>query len=131
MTTTSVRIIAFIAPLPDLVSASAERLTSFAVFLFNLAWNGAQYDARVRQVAGQVIGRLQKYTRSMGALKDFQYLNYAFEDLDPIGSYGPDNVRKIKEVSAKYDPLGVFQKLVPGGFKLADAGQKAPLPGSV
>ncbi|KAL8645053.1 MAG: hypothetical protein Q9210_006923, partial [Variospora velana] len=101
------------------------------VFLFDLAWNGTQYDAKVRQVAGEVIGRLQKYTRSMGALKEFQYLNYAFQDLDPIGSYGPDNVRKIKEVSAKYDPLGVFQKLVPGGFKLADAGKKAPLPGSV
>ncbi|KAL9019301.1 MAG: hypothetical protein Q9185_003379 [Variospora sp. 1 TL-2023] len=101
------------------------------LFLFNPAWNGTQYDAKVRQVAGQVIGRVQKYTRSMGALKEFQYLNYASEDLDPIGSYGPDNVRKIKDVSAKYDPLGVFQKLVPGGFKLANAGRKAPLPGSV
>ncbi|KAI4142020.1 MAG: hypothetical protein LQ341_003340 [Variospora aurantia] len=121
-----------IQPLPRVfVDRGLEQGPNMLVFLFNLAWNGTQYDAKVRQVAGQVIGRLQKYTRSMGALKEFQYLNYAFEDLDPIGSYGPDNVRKIKDVSAKYDPLRVFQKLVPGGFKLADAGQKAPLPGSV
>ncbi|KAI4111161.1 MAG: hypothetical protein LQ345_006868 [Seirophora villosa] len=100
-------------------------------FLFDLAWNGTQYDEKNRQVARKVIGRLQEYTKSMGALKEFQYLNYAFRDLDPIGGYGPDNIKKIKDASAKYDPLGVFQKLVPGGFKLADAGEKAPLPGSV
>lgn len=65
----------------------------------------------------------------MGALRDFQYLNYAFQDLDPLGSYGPANIQKIKAAAAKYDPGQVFQKLVPGGFKLADAGKKAPLPG--
>ncbi|KAL9007882.1 MAG: hypothetical protein Q9173_006934 [Seirophora scorigena] len=114
-----------------LCQRQTKRLTSLTVFLFDLAWNGTQYDAKNRQVARKVIGRLQKYTKSMGALKEFQYLNYAFRDLDPIGGYGPDNIKKIKDASAKYDPLGVFQKLVPGGFKLADAGKKAPLPGSV
>lgn len=37
---------------------------------------------------------------------------------DPIGSYGANNKQKMQEVSKKYDPEGVFQKAVVGGFKL-------------
>jgi hypothetical protein len=35
-----------------------------------------------------------------------------------IEGYGAANVAFLRDVSRKYDPLGVFQKLVPGGFKL-------------
>ncbi|KAL9597907.1 MAG: hypothetical protein Q9219_004860 [cf. Caloplaca sp. 3 TL-2023] len=97
-------------------------------FLFDIAWSGAQNDAKIRQVTGEVIGRLQQYLKGLGALKDFQYLNYAYQDLDPLGSYGPVALNKIKAAAAKYDPGQVFQKLVPGGFKLADAGKKPLLP---
>lgn len=107
-----------------------KRLTVSLVFLLDLAWSGANNDAKIRQVTDEVIGRLQGYLKGVKALKEFQYLNYAFQDLDPIGSYGPANVNKIKAASAKYDPGQVFQKLVPGGFKLADAGKKPLLPGN-
>ena len=39
-----------------------------------------------------------------------------------MGGYGPSALGKIKAASAKYDVGQVFQKLVPGGFKLAGAG---------
>ncbi|KAL8919701.1 MAG: hypothetical protein Q9208_006654 [Pyrenodesmia sp. 3 TL-2023] len=108
-----------------------DRYTDNNVFLLvNHAWSGAQYDAKIREVTVEVIGRLQGYLKSVNALKEFQYLNYAYQDQDPIGSYGPANVQKIKDASTKYDPLQVFQKLVPGGFKLADAGKKPLLPGN-
>lgn len=35
-----------------------------------------------------------------------------------IESYGPENVKFLQAVSRKYDPDHVFQRLVPGGFKL-------------
>lgn len=35
-----------------------------------------------------------------------------------IKHYGPENVAKLWKVAKKYDPKGVFQKLVPGGQKL-------------
>ncbi|KAI0967871.1 hypothetical protein F4678DRAFT_482894 [Xylaria arbuscula] len=47
------------------------------------------------------------------------YLNYADKTQDPLSSYGLENVVKMKEVAAKYDPQGVFQTLCPGGFKLS------------
>ncbi|ROW10352.1 hypothetical protein VMCG_01988 [Cytospora schulzeri] len=49
---------------------------------------------------------------------DWEYINYADETQDPLGSYGAENVKKLKEVSERYDPEQVFQKLCRGGFKL-------------
>lgn len=53
---------------------------------------------------------------------DLVYLNYADTSQDSMGSYGEDNLRFLKEVAAKYDPEGVFQRRFPGGFKLDRAG---------
>jgi hypothetical protein len=46
------------------------------------------------------------------------YLPYAKALQDPLGSYGADNVRYMKEVSRRYDPTRFFQRMVPGGFKV-------------
>ena len=48
------------------------------------------------------------------------YLNYADKSQDPLASYGVENVKKMRDVAAKYDPEQVFQKLCPGGFKISD-----------
>ena len=56
--------------------------------------------------------------REMGGERDFVYFNYADVSQDPLGSYGEENVRFMKEVARKYDPEGFFQKRVSGGFKL-------------
>ncbi|RYP50370.1 hypothetical protein DL769_010959 [Monosporascus sp. CRB-8-3] len=47
------------------------------------------------------------------------YLNYASPDQEVLQSYGPENLRKMREAAAKYDPSGVFQRLCPGGFKIS------------
>lgn len=54
------------------------------------------------------------------------YLNYAGEHQDPLGGYGTANVAKMAALSKKYDPKGVFQKLVPGGWKIGDAVPTTP-----
>lgn len=54
--------------------------------------------------------------RQRGLFEPFVYLNYAGGRQDPIGSYGTK--QQLQKVSKKYDPKGVFQKQVPGGFKL-------------
>ena len=92
------------------------------LFLLDMSWNGTQHDAQIRHLADDVMGTLTAYLKGAGELKDFQYINYAFQDQDPLGGYGPAALAKIKAASKKYDPIQVFQKLVPGGFKLADAG---------
>ena len=94
------------------------------LFQLDLAWNGTQFDDRVRRLADQVIANLTTYLQGVGALKDFQYINYAFKDQDPLGGYGAATLEKIKAASKRYDPGQVFQKLVPWGFKLKDAGKE-------
>ena len=93
------------------------------IFLLDLAWNGTQYDARIRSLADRVFTNLTTYLHTAGALKDFQYINYSFQDQDPLGGYGEVALHKIKAASRKYDPRQVFQRLVPGGFKLKNAGK--------
>ena len=51
---------------------------------------------------------------------DWVYLNYADPSQNPLASYGVENLQKMKDVAAKYDPKGVFQKLCPGGFKISN-----------
>ncbi|KAH6676852.1 hypothetical protein F5X68DRAFT_157267 [Plectosphaerella plurivora] len=55
-----------------------------------------------------------------GGNLDWKHLNYADKSQDVLAAYGADNVRMMKEAAAKFDPTQVFQKLVPGGFKISE-----------
>lgn len=55
-----------------------------------------------------------------GGNLEWKHLNYADKSQDVLASYGAENVRRMKEAAAKYDPEQVFQKLVPGGFKISE-----------
>jgi len=46
------------------------------------------------------------------------YLNYADRSQDPIAGYGAAIGADLRAVSRKYDPKGVFQESVPGGFRV-------------
>lgn len=81
-------------------------------------WSNSTANGIVERKAGKVMDDIADLASSMGLLHEFQYLNYADPSQDPIGSYGLENVQRLHEASRKYDPHGVFQKQVPGGFKL-------------
>lgn len=49
----------------------------------------------------------------------FRYLNYCNGSQDPLGSYDAENIKKMKDAAAKYDPTGVFQTRTPRGFKIS------------
>jgi hypothetical protein len=53
-----------------------------------------------------------------GVRDDRIYLNYAAAWQDPFKGYGQKNIDFMKAVAKKYDPKGMFQKQVVGGFKL-------------
>ena len=62
------------------------------------------------------------YAAERDLKRDLVYLNYAGRNQDPLGSYGADELAQLRRVAAKYDSRGVFQRRVPGGFKLDQAG---------
>lgn len=63
--------------------------------------------------------RVKAVTAALGTDKPYIYLNYAYPGQDPIKGYGQEGVKLLREASKKYDPKGVFQNLVPGGFKVS------------
>lgn len=68
-----------------------------------------------------MIRRLKAYTQEIGADSEYVYMNYAARYQNPLGGYGKENVEFIKAIARKYDPLEVFQRQVPGGFKVSSA----------
>jgi hypothetical protein len=73
---------------------------------------------QVYQKVAAMTRRVEAFAESVGSNEEFVYLPYADSTQDPIGSYGADNVKYLKEMSKKYDPDGFFQRMVPGGFKV-------------
>lgn len=61
---------------------------------------------------------INAYAEEIGVQKNWQFLNYAFKDQEPISLYGAENIKLLKDTSAKYDPAQIFQTLRQTGFKL-------------
>ena len=93
-------------------------MLTISVFQINLAWQRPQDDGLFDSVGQGMVDQLDAYARSIGAHNDYIYLDYAYETQNPLASYGPENLAKIRAAAAKYDPQGVFQYMVPGGYKI-------------
>lgn len=81
-------------------------------------WDKKGDDEKITATMRGVLEKIRGETKERGTAVPFEYLNYAAQFQDPIGSYGEDNKKRLQEVSKKYDPEGFFQTAVPGGFKL-------------
>lgn len=86
--------------------------------LLSALWPNTASNDLVEKTAAKLVNQVDSVAAVMGLLHRFQYINYADPNQDPIGSYGADNVAHLTQVSRKYDPRRVFQRQVPGGFKL-------------
>lgn len=84
-----------------------------------ISWQGDAQNELFQQAGAELISRIRAYAISIGADRPYLYLDYADVTQDPLTGYGVENVKKMKAAAEKYDPDGVFQKLVPGGFKIS------------
>ena len=90
----------------------------FALAVTLTSLESIKEQPQVLQQLLATIERIKAFAESIGASEQFVYLPYAKALQDPLGSYGADNVRYMKEVSRRYDPECFFQRMVPGGFKV-------------
>jgi len=81
-------------------------------------WPGTVDNDAVYSVASSLRKEMVNLARDAELLLDFVYLNYAGSDQSPISSYGAANMAILDKVSREYDPGQMFQRQVPGGFKL-------------
>lgn len=95
-------------------------LTSDAVLLLLIIQTETVPNEAVAHARGSsFIAKVENAAKATGNDLPFRYLNYVNPNQDPLGSYGAENVEHIRAVATKYDPTGVFQTRVPGGFKIS------------
>jgi hypothetical protein len=92
-----------------------ESLISVLLLMY---WKNKSGDEVILATAKAVIEGIDKDASARGTAEAYKYLNYSFDFQDLIVSYGVENKKKLQNASQKYDPNGLFQKGVPGTFKL-------------
>ena len=85
-----------------------------------VSWTGIESDEIVMNAARSIISRGNSTAYAQGKGHPFLYQNYASQEQDVFFSYGIESQTRLREVSKKYDPYGVWQKLQPGYFKVFD-----------
>ncbi|KAI8628514.1 FAD-binding domain-containing protein [Xylariaceae sp. FL1651] len=121
----------FFQPLPSYRWPIGQQRGGNVLGLDNLTNNAILYTAGVGLIEDSMpleaahtqlrimAAQVENFAKSVQGDMDFIYLNYADIDQDPLGSYGASNVQFLKDVAARYDPTGVFQTRIPGGFKVS------------
>ncbi|KAJ5091509.1 hypothetical protein NUU61_006379 [Penicillium alfredii] len=90
-------------------------------WVFTCEWPKDDSDDAVAQKAVDTMAKSVEHSaKEKGLWLSFQCMSFAGASQKVLGSYGADNVNRMQETAAKYDPEGVFQKLQYGGFLLRD-----------
>jgi len=82
----------------------------------------AEHEAQARPLVEKWVTDVKEFAASAveGGLLPWTYLNYADPTQAVLESYGVENLQRVRDAAAKYDPQQAFQKLCPGGFKISD-----------
>ncbi|KAL4899730.1 hypothetical protein BDW74DRAFT_183378 [Aspergillus multicolor] len=97
------------------------------IFLILADYTNPAVGPRVQDAMRKIVDAVEEVAKKNGTYLPFKYTNYAAPDQDPLGSYGADNLARIKGIAAKYDPQGVFQVLQNGGWLVSRAGMEEDL----
>ncbi|KAI1347633.1 putative FAD-binding oxidoreductase [Xylaria sp. FL0043] len=87
-------------------------------FTLDALWWSPEDDQLVHHAVQNLIDDIEDTTKSEGRYLQYQFMNDASWDQPVIAHYGAASVGRMRQVQAQYDPTLVFQRLVPGGFKL-------------
>ncbi|EWC47300.1 hypothetical protein DRE_03419 [Drechslerella stenobrocha 248] len=81
-------------------------------------WASPADDKRIRAALEDIHANYILHAKNRKLYHEYIYLNYARQSDNPLASYGTAAAKALQCASQKYDPNGVFQKQVPGGFKV-------------
>ncbi|KAI0006675.1 putative FAD-binding oxidoreductase [Xylariaceae sp. FL0662B] len=87
-------------------------------FHTDMGWWFPEDDEHAHGAIRSLTDEVETAAKAQGSYLRYLFMNDASIDQHVIEHYGEENVRKLKEVQNKYDTGAVFQRLVPGGFKL-------------
>jgi FAD/FMN-containing dehydrogenase len=81
-------------------------------------WWSPNDDETVHNATRNMIDEIETASKAEGDYVEYIFMNDASWDQEVIQHYGGESVERLKRVRKLYDPDSVFQRLVPGGFKL-------------
>ncbi|PYH98599.1 6-hydroxy-D-nicotine oxidase [Aspergillus ellipticus CBS 707.79] len=70
-------------------------------FLARADWKNVEDEERVRAAVRKIVDAAEMTAKQAGGFLPYKYSNYAARDRDPLGSYGEENVEKLKEIALK------------------------------
>ncbi|KAJ5818193.1 hypothetical protein N7474_003784 [Penicillium riverlandense] len=88
------------------------------IWQFSTGWALAQDDRRVEAWSQQLTEHLHAINQEKGIASEFVYMGDAGDWQDPFAGFPAENVNRMREIRAAYDPNKVFSRLNWGGFKL-------------
>ncbi|KAI4157169.1 MAG: hypothetical protein LQ342_008498 [Letrouitia transgressa] len=87
-------------------------------FSLNIGWALPSDDPKIPPILAETTALIEDLTKRRGVYDRFTFLNDASSTQSVFQNYGEMNLEKLQRVAKKYDPTGIFQKQVPGGFKV-------------
>ncbi|KAJ9402605.1 CAZyme family AA7 [Paecilomyces variotii] len=87
-------------------------------FVLDVGWYQPADDATVHNATRSLSDAIMAQAQIRGVHVPYIFMNDASWDQNVIGHYGTESVERLKKVQRQYDPELIFQRLVPGGFKL-------------
>jgi hypothetical protein len=100
-------------------SLGLDEQDDLVIALVSVSWFQPADDLAANAGLKNFIDKVTRLAKEAGVYSRYLYLNYAAEFQDPIAGYGEKSRAELISVSRKYDPIQLFQKRVPGGFKLS------------
>ncbi|KAK5988228.1 FAD-dependent monooxygenase sdcF-like protein [Cladobotryum mycophilum] len=82
-------------------------------------WTDPSLDGMMTTARDKFVDVTTAVSKKHNTYHPFLYINYATPKQDPLCGYGAESAAFIKKTAKKYDPSGVFQTLMPGGFKIS------------
>ncbi|KAI8261754.1 hypothetical protein K4K53_000170 [Colletotrichum sp. SAR 10_77] len=77
--------------------------------LITIAWANAADDAAMYAFADAWLAQTEAASRELGVFVPYRYMNHAFRSRqDVLGSYGEENLARLRSVQRAVDPAGVF-----------------------
>ena len=84
----------------------------------SFSWTNDNDTTTVRNAGMKIMNAIIPSAKRLGTYIEWDDVNHPDFTQDPIASFGPANKAFLQGVSRRYDPTEVFQKQVPGGFKV-------------
>ncbi|KAH7014458.1 uncharacterized protein B0I36DRAFT_299373 [Microdochium trichocladiopsis] len=105
-------------PVGNALGLDVEAKGTYLAWAEVVEWIGDEYYDPVHEWIVNTTRVIEEATRAAGLYDAFKYMGDAAGFQSIYAGYGAENEARLREVSRKYDPERVFQRLMPGGFKI-------------